>query len=77
MAELPIYSVIVGEKMTGRFRFRPQRWRLRPVLQVEIAATHKVMQARELESKLITFWRDATLEQAYQLQINAGHRLAE
>jgi len=77
MAELPIHSVIVGERLTGRFRFRPQRWTLRPVLQVEIAATRKRMQAHELDSEPTTFWRDATLEQAYQLQVNAGHKLAE
>ncbi|WP_426576695.1 hypothetical protein ACP179_20430 [Xenorhabdus stockiae] len=57
--------------ITGRFRFRAQSLTTRPVLQVEVLVRKTRMGTHSLD-RTDPIWRDATLQEAIQIQYGTG-----
>ncbi|PHM33315.1 hypothetical protein [Xenorhabdus innexi] len=65
----PVHEREVG--ITGRFRFRAQKLTSRPVLQVEVVIRRTRRGIRSFD-RTDTTWRDATIQEATQIQYGTG-----
>ncbi|MDE9538861.1 hypothetical protein [Xenorhabdus bovienii] len=57
--------------ITGRFRFRAQKLTSRPVLQVEVLVRKTRLGTHSID-RTDPLWRDATLQEAIQIQYGTG-----
>ncbi|CDH07536.1 conserved hypothetical protein [Xenorhabdus bovienii str. oregonense] len=57
--------------ITGRFRFRAQKLTSRPVLQVEVLVKKTRLGTHNMD-RTDPLWRDATLQEAIQIQYGTG-----